>query len=97
MRFRKLRIAWSLAWCIAAVILGATALYRQIMFERSPYVPYHAYSDYREYGRWSLFVAGIALLTLLPMSHRFTTRDLLVAVILISIALGLVLWAWNGI
>src|SRR5262249_55540310 len=98
LRFRKLRIAWSVVWFLAAAILMATYLHRQYLFDRSPYGYAPAkrspiFSDYRESGRWSLFFAGLAFLPLLPRPRRFSTRDLFVAVMLISIALALIVRA----
>jgi hypothetical protein len=101
MKYRNLRIAYSMAWFLIAAVLIAICFYRQYLFENyphglSPAMRRPLYSDYFGYARMSCYAAGIGFLTLIRLPRRFTIRTLLVVTTLIAIALGLIVWAFRA-
>ena len=79
MKYRKLRIAWSVAWGVVAVLL--------LVVDRPkpwstvfPLVPY-----------WSLMLFCVAIAASAWFPYRFSLRTMLIATTLVSAALGTII------
>jgi uncharacterized membrane protein YgaE (UPF0421/DUF939 family) len=81
MRFRKLRIAWSVVWGSAAVLLLAE------------WVRSYWTSDLYVYWVAILLIAALATTSWFEWSPRFSLRTLLIATTLIALVLGAIVYA----
>ena len=86
MRYRKMRIAWSVIWGLAAVLLIALWVFLGFAYSSTSHgvfirAPYSA-----------VVLAAIAV-SIVPWFHcRFTIRTLLIATTLVAVVLGLIAW-----
>jgi hypothetical protein len=84
MKYRKLRIAWSVGWGVLCLLLI-------VLWVRSDH-----WADAIGYGidfpAWlaTLFAASLVVATLLPW--RFTLRTLLIGMTVLAVVLGIVVW-----
>ena len=79
MKYRKLRIAWSVVWGIVAVLFATV------------WVCSSWWEDIIVYRCLAVLLATVAVAPLVPW--RFSLRTLLIASTLIAIGLGLIVWA----
>ena len=96
MSYRKLRIALSTGCILIAVMLFCTSCDRQWRYDTSAlYAPYQRdleYADYYLYSRGGAFAALVAIMPMVPWPERFSLRTLLIAMTLVALVLGLIVW-----
>ena len=88
MRFRKLRIAWSVGCAIACVLLNYGFVRHERSVDDAPYV--EEYASWNSYSYLILPAAILAIAPWLPWPSRFSLRTLLIATTLVAVVLGLV-------
>jgi hypothetical protein len=91
MRFRKLRIAWSVAWVIACVLLTYGFIRHERSVNDAPYV--EEYASWNSYSYLILPAAILAIAPWLSWPRRFSLRTLLIAMTLVALVLGVVVLA----
>jgi hypothetical protein len=86
MRFRKLRIAWSVVWAFAYLLLPIL---------NPGYDYYRTPRKYFITPQQHFLLAFPALLLIAApwLSRRFSLRTLLIAMTLVAVSLGLIVWA----
>jgi hypothetical protein len=89
MKYRKLRIAWSVGWALAAVLLIALWVRNYLLYG----IRGSAFNGEQDFvfGVVGL-TAIVAALSWLQWSRQFSLRTLLIATTLVAVVLGLVVW-----
>jgi hypothetical protein len=89
MRFRKLRIAWSVGALIILLLSGIQPASDGYETMRQMY--FYLWWDHPVV--WTASVLVIAIASWLPWPNRFTLRTLLIATTLVAVVLGLIVYA----
>jgi hypothetical protein len=84
MRFRNLRITWSVVLAVAT--LPVIARFQEVRGDP-------AVTNWNPNLFWPVIAALVALAIAPWLSSRFSLRTLLIATTLVAVALGLVVWA----
>jgi hypothetical protein len=83
MKYRKLRIAWSVGWGIVCLLLILLWISDYRQSEDLSAVPY---------AFLLLIAAGLVALSWVEGNFRFGLRSLLIATTVVAVLLGLVVW-----
>jgi hypothetical protein len=81
MKYRKLRIAWSMAWGVMAILLV-------VQWSRNYWLV-----DLYVYWFAVLMSVGLARISWLDWSPRFSLRTMLFAITLVAAGMWLIMWA----
>src|SRR5258705_12148017 len=97
MRFRKLRIAWSVMWGLACVWIVFAAWGAFLRHGDSFLFPPHV-EQHTDWGKYLYLLPAFsfaAIVPWLPWPKRFTLCTLLIATTLVAVVLGLIVWVTN--
>jgi hypothetical protein len=83
MRFRKLRIAWSVVWLIALLFVPPAI---QEPLARVPDIAW----------LWPMLIVCASMIIAPWLPTQYSLRTLLIATTLVAVVLGLVVWAMHG-